>query len=91
VSSPESRGPFGKQFVVENIETNALKDGKAWTGESDHGGDAGLQLWVRGDHSNGYVSGSELVSVREDCRYGSYRIGMKLAGAKGTCGAFFYV
>jgi hypothetical protein len=91
VASKESRGPFGKEFLVTNIEPNPLKDGNAWTGEAEHGGDAGLELWVRGDHSHGFVSGSELVSIRDDCRYGSFRVGMKLSGANGTCGAFFYV
>lgn len=90
VSSADARGPFGKQFVVENLETNALKDGE-WSGKADHDGDAGLQLWVRGDNSNGFVSGAEMASERTDFRLGSFRVGMKLAGAAGTCGAFFYV
>jgi hypothetical protein len=91
MSAKAARGPFGKQFVVENVETNPLKDSDSWSGESDHGGDAGLQLWVRGDHAHGFVSGSEMASVRDDALYGSYRVGMKLSGSNGTCGAFFYV
>jgi hypothetical protein len=91
VDSKASRGPFGKEFLVKNVETNPLKDDSKWSGEAEHGGDAGLELWIRGDHSHGYVSGSELVSVRDDCQYGSFRVGMKLSGENGTCGAFFYV
>lgn len=91
MSSKDSRGPFGKEFAVQNIETNPLKNTDSWAGESDHGGDAGLQLWVRGDHSRGFVSGSEMASVREDALYGSFRVGMKLSGSNGTCGAFFWV
>ncbi|KAF2734078.1 concanavalin A-like lectin/glucanase [Polyplosphaeria fusca] len=90
VSAEDARGPYGKEFFIENIETNPLKDANAWTGDSDHGGDAGLQLWVRGDHSHGYVSGAEMATVRNDTLYGSYRIGMKLSAESGTCGAFFW-
>jgi hypothetical protein len=91
VSAEDARGPYGKHFMVKNIETNPLKDTSGWSGDSDHGGDAGLQLWVRGDHSQGYVSGAEIASVRDDALYGSFRVGMKLASQSGTCGAFFWV
>lgn len=91
MSAKASRGPFGKKFVVGNVETNPLTDPDSWSGESDHGGDAGLQLWVRGDHSQSFVSGSEMASVRDDTLYGSFRVGMKLSGSNGTCGAFFWV
>jgi hypothetical protein len=91
VSKANSRGPYGKQFVVENIETNPLKDKYSWAGDSDHGGEAGLQLWVRGDHLDGYVSGSEMASVRNDILLGSFRVAMKLSNSSGTCGAFFWV
>lgn len=91
VSAKDARGPFGKDFQVENVETNPLKDKFSWAGEAENGGDAGLRLWVRGDHSHGYVEAAELASVRDDQLYGSFRIGMKLAGAgTGTCGAFFW-
>ncbi|KAF2264764.1 concanavalin A-like lectin/glucanase [Lojkania enalia] len=91
MSAEQARGPYGKEFFVSNIETNPLKDPWSWSGESQNGQDAGLELWVRGDHSHGFVSGSEVVSVRNDMTYGSYRIGMKLPrGDSGTCAAFFW-
>ena len=83
--------PFGKDAQVGNVNTNPLKDVNSWTGAAENGGDAGLQLWVRGDHSQGYVHGAEVVSVRDDAVYGSYRVGMKMAATSGTCGSFFWV
>ena len=91
VSAKEARGPYGKEFWVDNAVLNPLKDKSAWSGEGKNGGDAGLQLWVRGDHSHGFVSGAELASVRHDALYGSFRVGMKLSPQNGTCGAFFWV
>lgn len=90
VSSGDKTNPYGKDFEVQNLELNPLKDPQSWSGESEKGGDAGLKLWVRGDHSHGYVSSAELASVRADVLYGSVRVGMKL-GESGTCGAFFFV
>lgn len=46
---------------------------------------------MRGDHSHGFVSGAEMTSTRNDSLYGSFRVGMKLSAASGTCGAFFWV
>ncbi|CAI6304083.1 unnamed protein product [Periconia digitata] len=89
VSKGDSTNPYGKDFELHNLELNPLKDAQSWSGESENGGDAGLKLWVRGDHSHGYVSSAELASVRSDVLYGSVRVGMKL-GQTGTCGAFFY-
>lgn len=91
VSAEDARGPYGKEFFVSNVELNPLKDAQAWSGDSEKGGDAGLQLWVRGDHSHGYVSGAEMTTVRDDALYGSFRVGMKLSAQNGTCGAFFWV
>jgi hypothetical protein len=90
VSSKEARGPFGKSMELRNILSNPLKDDKAWAGDAEHGGDAGLELWVRGDHANGLVSGAEIVSMRNDSLLGSFRVGMKLSNSSGTCGAFFF-
>ncbi|KAF2746104.1 glycoside hydrolase family 16 protein [Sporormia fimetaria CBS 119925] len=91
VPAPTSRGPLGKRFRVDNLVPNPLKNETGWTGESELGGEAGLQLWVRADNiSSGFISGSEMAHVRDDFRHGSYRVGMKLAGENGTCGAFFY-
>jgi hypothetical protein len=91
VDPKKARGPFGKSMDEDNIVTNPLKDSKAWAGDAEHGGDAGLELWVRGDHSGGFVNGSELATMRNDTLYGSYRVGMKLSNSSGTCGAFFFV
>lgn len=91
VSTEDSRGPYGKEFVLGNVESNPLKDSHAWAGDSENGGDAGLRLWVRGDHSKGLISGAEMASVRDDVLYGSFRVAMKLSSSSGTCGAFFWV
>ncbi|RYN42486.1 hypothetical protein AA0113_g6691 [Alternaria arborescens] len=88
VTSENARGPFGKSMELTNIVTNPFK--KGWSGEADHGGDAGLELWVRGDHQDGLVSGAELVTMRNDSLLGSFRVGMKLSNSSGTCGAFFF-
>ncbi|KAF2188950.1 glycoside hydrolase family 16 protein [Zopfia rhizophila CBS 207.26] len=90
VSAKDARGPFGKEFLPENVESNPLKDPYSWAGEAENGGDAGLRLWVRGDHSHGLISSAEMAAVRNDSLYGSFRVGMKLSGAHGTCGAFFW-
>lgn len=91
VSAKDARGTYGKEFSVANAELNPLKDAHLWSGDSVNGGDAGLKLWVRSDLSSGYVGGAELSTVRNDTLYGSYRVGMKLSGQSGTCGAFFWV
>lgn len=91
MTAQTARGPFGKAMEVGNVLSNPLKDDKAWAGDAENGGDAGLQLWVRGNHENGLVSGAEFVSIRNDTLLGSYRVGMKLSNSSGTCGAFFFV
>ncbi|KAF1978772.1 concanavalin A-like lectin/glucanase [Bimuria novae-zelandiae CBS 107.79] len=90
VSAKDARGPYGKEFDVANVELNPLKDSSAWSGDSENGGDAGLKLWVRGDHSHGFVGSAEVATVRDDAFYGSFRVGMKLSAQNGTCGAFFW-
>lgn len=67
------------------------------------GGPPGLQLWVRGvNNLSDYVATdpsergkmvrvAEIDSLRDDIRYGSFRIGMKMAEVEGTCAAFFWV
>lgn len=76
---------------LRNVVTNPFKDSNAWSGQAEHGGDAGLELWVRGDHQDGLVDGAEITSRRDDALLGSFRVGMKLSNSSGTCGAFFYV
>ncbi|KAH9877758.1 hypothetical protein J1614_002975 [Plenodomus biglobosus] len=90
VSALNARGPFGKNMELRNVIANPFKDSKVWAGDADHGGDAGLEMWVRGNNSNGFVSGAEMTSQRTDARHGSFRIGMKLSNSSGTCGAFFF-
>ncbi|KAF2848148.1 glycoside hydrolase family 16 protein [Plenodomus tracheiphilus IPT5] len=90
VSSANARGPFGKDMELTNIIANPFKDSKAWAGDAAHGGDAGLEMWVRGDHADGFVSGAEMTSHRTDALHGSFRVGMKLSNSSGTCGAFFF-
>ncbi|EAT82649.2 hypothetical protein SNOG_10314 [Parastagonospora nodorum SN15] len=89
VNSKSARGPYGKNFQLNNIVTNPLKS-SGWSGDAEHGGDAGLELWVRANHIDGLVSGSEIVSARTDALLGSFRVGMKLSNSSGTCGAFFF-
>ncbi|EOA87333.1 hypothetical protein ACJQWK_10276 [Exserohilum turcicum] len=90
VSAKDARGPYGKAMEVSNVLTNPFKDDNAWSGDAEHGGDAGLELWVRGNHADGFVSSAEVVSMRNDSRLGSFRVGMKLSNSSGTCGAFFF-
>jgi len=91
ISSNVSRGPFGKQAQAANVVANPLQDYWSWTGASKHGGDAGLQIWVRGDRSDDVVRMGEIAMKRTDAWYGSFRVAMKMTGVPGTCGAFFWV
>lgn len=91
MTAQAARGPFGKAMEVANVVSNPLKDDNAWAGDAEHGGDAGLELWVRGNHADGYVSSAEIVSMRNDSLLGTFRVGMKLSNSSGTCGAFFFV
>lgn len=90
VTQKAARGPYGKQFMVSNVLANPLKDKYSWAGDSLDGGDAGLQLWVRGNPVEGLVGSAEIAAQRQDLLYGSFRIGMKMSGVQGTCGAFFW-
>lgn len=94
ISADIARGPFGKNATLQNVVSNPLKskDKNVWTGESLLGGDAGLQLIVRGGvPSDGLIPMAEMTTERNDLYYGSFRAGMKLTGTNGTCGAFFWV
>ena len=87
-----ARGPFGKNASLSNVVSNPLKDERTSDSISVRGGDAGLQMIVRGgEPSDGLIPMAEIVSAREDVFYGSFRAGMKLTGTNGTCGAFFWV
>lgn len=91
ISAKAARGPYGKSMQLDNLVTNPFKNSSAWSGDSQHGGDAGLQLWVRSGHTDNYISGAEMASDSSDALLGSFRIGMKMSNVSGTCGAFFFV
>ncbi|KAH0548009.1 hypothetical protein GP486_008249 [Trichoglossum hirsutum] len=90
VSAGDSHGPYGRAARVSNVVSNPLNDTHSNSGPSLHGGDAGLQLWVRAKPEGDLVSTGEIDTVRNDILYGSFRTSMKLTGVSGTCGAFFY-
>lgn len=87
-----SSGYYGKITTAENIISNPLQDNATRAGNGILGGDAGLQLWVRGGiPSDGLVPSAEIKTVRKDMLYGSFRIAAKLSPINGTCSAFFSV
>lgn len=91
--SPElARGPYGKNASSVNIVANPLKSKYDWAGDGTNGGEAGLQLIVRGGtpDKGGLIPMAELVTSRDDVLYGSFRAGMKITNVNGTCGAFFW-
>lgn len=92
VDAALARGPYGKNTSTANVVANPVKKKDAPTNESVLGGDAGLQLIVRGGvPTDGMIPIAEMSSERTDLWFGSFRAGMKLTGVKGTCGAFFWV
>jgi hypothetical protein len=92
VSATASRGQYGESFQTDNVMSNPLADNFSYTGPSQHGGDAGLQLYVQGGiPSDGFVPVAQINSVREDMLWGSYRASIKLTDVPGTCAAFFWV
>lgn len=92
VTPAVARGPYGESLQVSQVVSNPLVNNFSYTGPSQLGGDAGLQLFVRGGiPSDGLIPVAEVNSVREDMLWGSYRAAMKLTIIPGTCGAFFWV
>jgi hypothetical protein len=92
VTPAVSRGPYGESLQISQVISNPLTDNLSYSGPSQLGGDAGLQLYVGGGiPSDGLVPVAEVNSVREDMLWGSYRAAMKLTLTPGTCGAFFWV
>lgn len=91
VTPDVSRGPYGKHASPNNVVSNPTKNKDDWSGEGTKGGDAGVQLIVRGGiPDDKLIPSAELVTIREDLYYGSYRTNMKLTGTNGTCAAFFW-
>ena len=83
---------MARVFRYPNVFSNPLANNFSYSGPSQLGGDAGLQLYVGGGiPSDGLVPVAEVNSVREDMLWGSYRAAMKLTLIPGTCGAFFWV
>lgn len=92
VTSEAARGPYGKNASLSNVVANPLKSKYDWAGEGINGGDAGLQILVRGGiPANGLIPMGELAMMRKDLMYGTFRVGMKITEISGTCGAFFWV
>lgn len=92
VTADASRGQYGKHASPNNVVSNPTKRKDDWSGSGTKGGDAGMELIVRGGvPKDKLIPIAELVSRREDLYYGSYRTAMKLTGVNGTCGAFFWV
>ena len=87
-----SHSPYGKNASLTNVIANPLSNKNDWGGNGINGGDAGLQIIVRGGvPENGLVPIGELDTMRTDMMYGTFRVGMKVTGVSGTCGAFFWV
>lgn len=92
VSAAASRGSYGETSQLRNIIENPLVNNYSFSGEAELGGDAGLQLWVRGGvPADGLVPVAEIDSQRMDMIWGSYRAAFKLTSVPGTCSAFFWV
>ena len=88
-----ARGPYGKDASPNNVVPNPLANHDDWAGNGINGGDAGLQMVVKGGvlPKGGMIPMAEIVSNRTDLLYGSFRVGMRLTATNGTCGAFFWV
>lgn len=90
MSAHDARGPYGKEASASNVIINPMKSQHDWAGDSVLGGEGGLQVWVRSQAVNNLIPMGEMVSTRLDMLYGSFRIGVKMTGTPGTCGAFFW-
>ncbi|KAL6712972.1 hypothetical protein ACLMJK_009527 [Lecanora helva] len=87
VPAEQARGPWGKNASVGNVVLKPLGEGK-WDAE---GGEAGLEIWVRKvEEGRGYVGMGEVATGRRDMLFGTFRVGMRMSGVGGTCGAFFW-
>ncbi len=93
VTSALARGPYGKNATLGNVVANPLRSQYDWAGEGVEGGDAGLQLFVRGGETQpgALIPMAELATIRDDILYGSFRAGLRATNVSGTCGAFFWV
>ena len=92
VTPAAARGPYGKNASLANVAANPLRSQNDWTGTGVNGGDGGLQLFVRGGvPEDGLIPMAEVATKRGDLWFGTFRVGMKVTGTKGTCGAFFWV
>ena len=81
---------WGRNHTLDDVMMNPLRTDTGTEGM--HGGNPGLQLWVRsGAPKGGYINSAEVASARRDIRYGSFRAGVRYTGEPGTCGSFFTV
>lgn len=88
-SWPEAKKPYAMSYEKQNVIANPLTGSPGGTAK---GGDAGLQLVVRGPTKEGSsVSTAELTTTRKDMHYGSYRAAIKYSKESGTCGSMFWV
>lgn len=91
-TSSNEQSAYGKMAARSNVLPNPLKNSRDWAGESENGGDAGLQLIVRSELVDNMVPFGEVAArTREDMLYGSFRVAMKVGSVPGTCAAFFWV
>lgn len=92
VTSELARGPYGKNASLANVVANPLQSQYDWAGNGVNGGDAGLQIIVRGGvPQNGLIPMGELATTRRDMLQGTFRAGIKVTATSGTCGALFWV
>lgn len=90
-TSSSEQSAYGKMAARSNVLPNPLKNSQDWAGESENGGDAGLQLIVRSELVDNMVPFGEVAArTREDMLYGSFRVAMKIGSVPGTCAAFFW-
>lgn len=93
-AGPQRGGPYGMASQPTNLLTNYIDNPFNYIGAGVHGSDPGLQLYVRSSLVNvkgsTFVPVAEIVTERDDIKYGSFRIAMKTTQVSGTCGTFFF-
>jgi hypothetical protein len=83
----------GWQIQEWNVSANPASSvpyGRSMSRTNVVASDAGLNLVVHPER-DGVVSGAEIIMLRDDVRYGSFRVGLKIPPVNGTCASFFWV